>query len=54
MTVEELIAKLMEVENKQADVKLSVKFDNYFSYNKEIVDVLQEEEEATEIYIFNW
>jgi hypothetical protein len=52
MTVEELINKLMEVENKQADVKLSVKLDKYFSYNKEIVDVLQEE--ATEVYIFNW
>lgn len=52
MTVEELINKLMEVENKQADVKLSVKLDKYFSYNKEIVDVQQEE--ATEVYIFNW
>lgn len=52
MTVEELINELMEVDDKQKDVKINIRlYDDDKSYEIEIVDVM---EQQTGIYIYNW
>lgn len=52
MTVEELINELMEVDDKQKDVKISIRL-NYDDESDEIkiVDVM---EQQTGVYIYNW
>lgn len=50
MTVEELINELMEVDDKQKDVKINIRlYDDDESYEIEIVDVM---EQQTGIYIY--
>lgn len=52
MTVEELINKLVEVDDKQKDVKINIRLnDDGESYEIKIVDVI---EQQTDVYIYNW
>lgn len=52
MTVEELINELIEVDDKQKDVKINIRLnDDDESYEIKIVDVI---EQQTSVYIYNW
>lgn len=52
MTVEELIDQLMQVEDKQKDVMLSIKLgEEDDSHEKEIADVI---EQQLGVIIYNW
>nr|DAH58046.1 MAG TPA: hypothetical protein [Caudoviricetes sp.] len=52
MTVEELINELIEVYDKQKDVKINIRLnDDDESYEIKIVDVM---EQQTGVYIYNW
>lgn len=51
MTVEELINKLMEVDDKQKDVNINIRLNDDESYEIKIVDVV---DYKTSVYIYNW
>lgn len=52
MTVEELINELMEVDDKQKDVKISIRLNSDDKSDEiKIVDVM---EQQTGVYIYNW
>lgn len=51
MTVEELIKELIEVDDKQKDVKLNIRLNDDESYEIKIVDVMDQQ---TGVYIYNW
>lgn len=52
MTVEELINELIEVDDKQKDVKINIRLnDDDESYEIKIVDVVDQQ---NGVYIYNW
>lgn len=51
MTVEELINELIEIEDKQKDVKLCIKINDDNSYQNDVVEVIDQQ---IKLVIYNW